>query len=131
MKTDFARLLLDDSPDAVIATTADGRVLYWSKGAEAVFGYTSSEAIGRTVDEMIVPADLRGEDRGIVRDALEKGFATYESMRHKKDGSAVYVGVSSRAVRDAQGKVEFVLWSKKDITDLKVLRDAKLVEARF
>jgi PAS domain S-box-containing protein len=131
MKTDFARLLLDESPDAVIATTTDGRVLYWSRGAEAVFGYKSSEAVGRTVDEIIVPADLRDEEQGILRDALEKGFAAYESMRRRKDGSAVHVSISSRAVRDAQGKVEFVLSSKKDITDLKVLRDAKLVEARF
>jgi hypothetical protein len=29
------------------------------------------------------------------------------------------------------GQPEYILWSKKDVTALKVLRDAKLVEARY
>jgi len=115
----------------VIATGRDGAVLYWSKGAEAVFGYTSAEAVGRAVNELIVPPDRVEEERKILREALETGFSAYESVRRKKDGSPVYVDISSRAVRDAQGKVEFVLSSEKDITHQRVMRDAKLVEARF
>jgi PAS domain S-box-containing protein len=131
MKTDFGKLLLDESPDAVIATSRDGEVLYWSKGAETLFGYTGAEAVGRAVNELIVPPDRIEEERKILREALETGFSAYESVRRRKDGSPVYVDISSRAVRDAQGKVEFVLSSKKDITRQRVIRDAKLVEARF
>jgi PAS domain S-box-containing protein len=131
MKPDFGNLLLDESPDAVIATSREGEVLYWSKGAEAVFGYTSAEAVGRTVNELIVPPDRIDEERKILLEALETGFSAYESVRHRKDGSPVYVDISSKAVRDARGKIEFVLSSKKDITALRVMRDAKLVEARF
>jgi len=131
MKTDFGRLLLDESPDAVIATSREGEVLYWSKGAEALFGYSSAEAVGRTVNELVVPSDRVEEERQILREALETGFSAYESVCRRKDGSPVYVDISSRAVRDAQGKVEFVLSSKKDITHQRVMRDAKLVEARF
>jgi len=131
MKTDFGKLLLDDSPDAVIAASREGKVLYWSTGAEALFGYTSAEAVGRAVNELIVPPDRVEEERKILGEALETGFAAYESVRRRKDGSPVYVDISSRAVRDAQGKVEFVLSSKKDITHQRVMRDAKLVEARF
>lgn len=39
--------------------------------------------------------------------------------------------IISKLVQDAQGNITFVLSSKKDVTQLKVLRDAKLVEARF
>jgi PAS domain S-box-containing protein len=49
---------MDESPDAVIATSPEGKVLYWSKGAEAIFGFSSAEALGRAVDEIIVPRDL-------------------------------------------------------------------------
>jgi protein-histidine pros-kinase len=131
MKTDFGKLLLDESPDAVIATSREGEVLYWSKGAEILFGYTGTEAVGRAVNDLIVPPDRAEEERKILREALETGFSAYESVRRRKDGSPVYVDISSRAVRDAQGKVEFVLSSKKDITHQRVMRDAKLVEARF
>ena len=106
-------------------------MLYWSNGAEVLFGYTSAEAVGRAVNELIVPPDHVEEERKILREALETGFSAYESVRRRKDGSPVYVDISSRAVRDAQGKVEFVLSSEKDITHQRVMRDAKLVEARF
>ena len=105
--------------------------MYWSKGAEALFGYASAEAVGRTVNELVVPPERVDEEQKILREALETGFSAYESVRRRKDGSPVYVDISSRAVRDAQGKVEFVLSSKKDITHQRVMRDAKLVEARF
>src|SRR2546421_691230 len=127
----FDKFLLDESPDAVIATSRDGKVLYWSKGAEAVFGYTRAEAVGRAVNDLIVPPERVDEEQKILREALETGFSAYESVRRRKDGSPVYVDISSRAVRDAQGKVDFVLSSKKDITHQRVMRDAKLVEARF
>ena len=115
----------------MIATSRDGAVLYWSNGAEVLFGYTRAEAVGRAVNELIVPPDRVEEERKILREALETGFSAYESVRRRKDGSPVYVDISSRAARDAQGKVEFVLSSEKDITHQRVMRDAKLVEARF
>jgi protein-histidine pros-kinase len=131
VKVDFSTLLLDESPDAVIATSGGGEVMYWSKGAEALFGYASAEALGRKIDDLIVPPDRIEEERRILHEALETGFSAYESVRRRKDGSPVYVDISSRAMRDTQGKVEFVLSSKKDITHQRVMRDAKLVEARF
>jgi PAS domain S-box-containing protein len=66
-----------------------------------------------------------------VAQALSSGAAVYESLRRHKDGSPVYVDVSTKALCDAAGNVELILYSKKDVTHLKVLRDAELVEARF
>jgi protein-histidine pros-kinase len=131
MKTNFDRLLLDESPDAVLATTVEGKVLYWSKGAEAVFGYTSEEAVGRPLNELVVPPDRVEEERKILQEALQTGFSTYESLRRRKDGSLVYVDITSKAVRDGRGDIEFILSSKKDVTHLRIRRDAKLVEARY
>jgi PAS domain S-box-containing protein len=128
---DFAKLALDESPDAVIVTSPEGKVLFWSKGAEAIFGYTSAEALGRAVEEIIVPRDRADEERKLLRQSLEEGAAVYESVRLRKDGSPVNVDISNKAYRGTDGKVRFVLSTKKDVTDLKVLRDAKLVEARF
>ncbi len=129
--TVFETLLLDASPDALIATTVDGCVLFWSKGAESIFGFSSAEAIGRKVEDILVSPDRLEEERSILAEALANGFATYESVRRRKDGSLVHVDISSRAVRDAKGDIEYVLSSKKDVSQLKVTRDAKLVEARF
>lgn len=66
MKTNFDRLLLDESPDAVMATTVEGKVLYWSKGAETVFSYTSEEAVGCSLNDLVVPPDRVEEKQKIL-----------------------------------------------------------------
>jgi PAS domain S-box-containing protein len=56
---------------ALIALTPDGKVFYWNPGAEATFGYTSEEALGHSLNELIVPSDRIDEDVAIRRKALE------------------------------------------------------------
>src|SRR6266571_2326489 len=131
MKMDYQKLLVEETPDAFIVTSADGKVLHWNRGAETTFGYTSAEAVGCSLSELIVPPDRLEEERAIQLRALETGVATYESFRRKKDGSLVYINVSTRVLRDDQGEVEGFVTNKKDVTQLKVLRDSKLIEARY
>jgi PAS domain S-box-containing protein len=131
VNTNFDTLLLQESPDAIIAVDATGQVLYWSKGAQTLFGYTTEEAVGRQIYALVVPPDRIDEERRILAEAVENGLSTYESVRCRKDGSLVYVDISSKAVFDAQGNIEYILSSKKDVTRLRVMHDAKLVEARF
>src|SRR2546428_1062176 len=123
--------LLEESADAIIATTPAGDVTFWNKGAEAMFGYTRQEAIGHSLDELIVPADRIEEEKRILHEASVNHVATYESLRRRKDGSLIYVDITSKSVRNAQGNIEFILSNKKDVTHLKVLRDAKLIEAKY
>lgn len=53
------RLILDTAYDAFMAMDADGRITDWNKQAEATFGWTREEAIGRTLAETIIPPALR------------------------------------------------------------------------
>ncbi|MBY0240710.1 MAG: PAS domain S-box protein [Burkholderiaceae bacterium] len=131
MTTDFAKLILEETPDAVIVTTPDGNVVCWTHGAQSVFGYTSDEALGRPLASLIVPPEMREAERAVLREALEQGSANYESLRRARDGALVYIDSSAKAVRNADGVIDYILWNKKDVTHLKVLRDAKLVEAHF
>jgi PAS domain S-box-containing protein len=128
---DFGKLILDETPDAVIVTAMDGVVLYWTRGAESVFGYSTDEARGRTLGELIVPPELRDTERAILFDTLANGSANYESMRRAKDGSLIYIDSSSKRVRGTGGRPDTILWTKKDVTPLRVMRDAALVDARF
>ncbi|MRW94209.1 PAS domain S-box protein [Duganella sp. FT80W] len=131
MAIDFGTLILNETPDAVVVTTLDGKVVCWTNGAQTVFGYTSEEALGQQLDALIVPLALPNDGADALRQALERGTASYESMRRARDGTLVYIDSSCKLVRDEQGAPAYILWSKKDVTTLKVLRDAKLVEARY
>ncbi|MCI0534024.1 MAG: PAS domain S-box protein [Verrucomicrobiales bacterium] len=128
---DFNKLLVEETPDALIATSPDGQVLHWNRGAETTFGYSAAEAVGHTLNELIVPPDRLEEERASQRGALQAGTATYESIRRKKDGSLIYINISTRVVRNKQGEISCFVTNKKDITQLKVLRDAKFIEARY
>jgi PAS domain-containing protein len=63
---------------ALIALTPDGKVFYWNPGAEATFGYTSEEALGHSLNELIVPSDRIDEEVAIRRKALETKAVTRE-----------------------------------------------------
>jgi PAS domain S-box-containing protein len=125
------RLLLQHNPDALLAISENGEILHWNDAAEAIFGYSCDEALGRLLNDLIVPPDRTDEERRIREDALRHGLAVYESVRRRKDGLLLHVSVTTKAIRDAGGNLECFLSTKKDVTHLKVLRDAKLVESKF
>jgi PAS domain S-box-containing protein len=127
----LAEELWDAIPDAVIAVAPDDRVRYWNRAAETIFGYTSTEAVGRRLSDLIVPADRQERERSVCADILIGKLVVHESLRCRKDGSLVHVSVSSKALNDAAGRLRFVVSTQKDVTHLKVLREAKLVEAKF
>ena len=105
--------------------------MYWNGGAERLFGYSSADALGNSIDSLIVPPGHVDDLGRYRREALTTGFSTFETARLRKDGSLIFTVVSNKAVYDAEGRAEFVLITQKDVTHLKVLRDAKLVESQY
>jgi len=127
----ISEILFGTSPDALIAITPEGKILLWNPGAEAIFGYTSREAVGRLVSDLTVPANRVDELSKATHAALAGGLTIYETIRRKKDGSSIYVDITAKAVHDDRGKVKFIALCKKDVTQLKARREAKLLETRF
>jgi PAS domain S-box-containing protein len=54
-KFKYSELLVDESPDALIAMTSEGRAMYWSKGAETMLGHTRIEAAPTPLECLIAP----------------------------------------------------------------------------
>jgi PAS domain S-box-containing protein len=50
--------ILSMQSDAIVAADKDGMIVFWNPGAERVFGYSSAEAVGQSLD-IIIPARLR------------------------------------------------------------------------
>jgi protein-histidine pros-kinase len=131
MNVDLGQLVIDENPDGVVLTTPAGEVLFWNNGAQTIFGLSSEEAVGRHLATLIVPDEGRAEYELMFGRVISSGFAHYESIRRRKEGAQINVDVSCKAIRSRQEDIEFVLCTHKDITDFQVLRDAKLIEARF
>ena len=60
------RLIIDTALDAVITMDAQGTITSWNKQAEVIFGWSSSEAIGQHMSDMIIPEqDRMAHERGL------------------------------------------------------------------
>lgn len=131
LQEELSRLLWEDNPDAIVATAGDGTVLQWNRGAQRIFGYPSTEAVGRQFMDLVVPADRVDEARDLNTEVLTKADVVCEAVRRRKDGSLVYVSVSSKAIYTADRELRLIVHTCKDVTNLKVMRDARLLEAKF
>jgi PAS domain S-box-containing protein len=120
--SEIAIELLENSPDAMMALSAEGTVVYWNKGAEDIFGYSKVEAIGRELGKLIIPADRVEEEERFLKEVLDCGRSGFESIRKRKDGSLIDVEISTRVIRNDQGDIKYLLSSKKDITATNALR---------
>lgn len=52
------KAITDEAPDAVVWADAEGVIRYWNRGAEELFGWTTADALGQSMD-MIIPENLR------------------------------------------------------------------------
>lgn len=60
--------------DAVIVATRDGRILDFNPAAERIFGHSRAEALGRPLEDLILPARTVGEYRRI-KQRIAEGVA--------------------------------------------------------
>jgi PAS domain S-box-containing protein len=113
--------LVEVSPAAVVIMDADERVTGWNPAAAALFGYASAEAVGRTIDELVVPDDLVSESREVTIEALGQGRTRRITRRASKDGALLDVEMELVPLRFGQDNVGFYA-IYHDITELQRAR---------
>lgn len=97
--------IVDSSDDAILSKTTSGEITSWNPGAEKLYGYPASEAIGRPIS-MLIPPDRRGEEQMIL-DHVNRGMPLehYETQRLRKDGQVIDVSVTVSPLRDGRGTI--------------------------
>lgn len=108
------------SGDAIISLGFDLVVRTWNPGATLLFGYAQDEAVGRAIDELIVPEDRRAE-RARLYDTVRSGgkAVVRQTVRRRKDGSLVQVEITASPIRDAEGRATAISVAHRDITERK------------
>ncbi|MBK1612945.1 hypothetical protein CKO44_05600 [Rubrivivax gelatinosus] len=125
------QLLFEQSPDAMALFGADGRVLLWNAGAEALYGYPAEVAIGSLWDELVVPPGANGEEESRRRRARDGGVTARAVLRRRQDGALVHADSALRAVFGPDGSLRAYAVSERDITALTIARDTRLLEERY
>ena len=84
----------------------DNKIIYWSAGAERIFGYSSEEALGQSGQLIFTAQDrARGQEKMELEIALRHGFANDCRWHQRKDGSRVYIDGVMRRLDDEQGNL--------------------------
>ncbi len=117
----LAELLIDQSPDAIVFADTAGTICVWNAAAERIFGFSASDALGKT-QEIIIPerfrdAHRRGFERALAERRTRYAGQALPTRALRADGTQIYVELTFSIVLDAEGDVLGALAHARDITD--------------
>ncbi|MBL6459502.1 PAS domain S-box protein, partial [Belnapia sp. T6] len=128
------RLIVDNALDyAILVTDAEDRITDWLPGAEAVFGWSSEEAVGEPANLIFTPEDRANHvDRDEVETARREGTAPDRRWHLRKDGARVFIDGTVKALRGDRGTIRGFLKIGQDVTERRRTEEAlRESEARF
>jgi two-component system, cell cycle sensor histidine kinase and response regulator CckA len=116
--------IVESSQDAIIGKDLDFQITSWNKGAERMYGYTASEAIGRNIS-ILSPAGRSHEIQKIAKE-LKAGnpIKNFETARMAKNGKLIQVSLSVSPVLDSDGTVTGASVIARDITAQKLAEES-------
>jgi len=93
------RLIIESSMHAIVIMDSYGIITDWNRQAEKMFGWSSREAIGQRLDELIMPARFRNAHRLGLEGFLKTGIGPIlnrqiEHVALRRDGSEFPVELS-------------------------------------
>ena len=115
--------LLDKTQDGIVVRDLEGKILFWNKGAESIYGWTSQEAVGRSILEAFRTDQKIFEELNEL--TIKHGQWEGEVNHLTKDGREITSEVRCTLIRDGQGRPKSILSVNTDITE------KKKIEAQF
>jgi diguanylate cyclase (GGDEF)-like protein/PAS domain S-box-containing protein len=125
----FHARLLDAVGQAVVATDRLGKIIYWNRAAEELYGWPAEEVAGRFVPDIVLPYQTPDQRKEIVL-GLRKGRNwSGECELQRRDGTHFPATVTTTPVLDDQGDLLGLIGVSSDITERKrteeILRESE------
>src|SRR5690349_7949604 len=117
----LATLIVDQAPDAMIFAGPDGAIRLWNRAATTLFGYSSADAVGQSLD-LIIPerfreSHWRGFERALAEGATKYSGRALPTRSARKDGTTIYVELTFAILKNASGAAVGALAHARDITE--------------
>jgi len=111
--------IVESTEDAIISKNLDAVIVSWNAGAQRIFGYTESEAVGQPIT-ILIPPELWDEENQILERLKAGGrIEHYETTRVTKAGRKVAVSLIISPIKDSTGRLVGFCKLAHDITERK------------
>jgi PAS domain S-box-containing protein len=118
------RALYSTAPLAFILWNRQGHITEWNRRAEAMFGWSTSEVIGKQVHHLLLPADQHDAFSQTVKRLIQTGSdGDYSGAAIRKDGLFLKCTWYNVALRTPQGTLIGILSLVLDVTEEKVVQE--------
>lgn len=112
--------IVEQSPIAIIVGDREGIVRLWNAGAQTMFGWSTEEAIGKSMD-MIIPEKHRprhweGYDRVMGTGVTKYGRNLLAVPALTKDGRRISIEFNVVLLKDAEQRVLGIAATMQDVT---------------
>jgi PAS domain S-box-containing protein len=102
------RNMIDHAQNAIVWWGEDGVIRSWNQQAEQVFGWPAYEVVGKTLEELIIPARFRSAHRQGLRRFLETGNLKeverrFEIIALRRDGEEFPIELALSVVEGPEG----------------------------
>jgi diguanylate cyclase (GGDEF)-like protein/PAS domain S-box-containing protein len=117
----FQAMLLEAVGQSVVATDLEGNILYWNRAAEEIYGWSSEEALGRSLRDLTVSEESLQRAEEVVSELRAGRAWSGETLLRRKDGSHVPVLGTATPLFDQQGSLVGMIGVSTDISERKTL----------
>jgi len=121
--------LIDISRDAINVRSLDGRIVFWSRGAERILGWKAEEVLDKKANELLYDKAHQDEPIQALKVTLEQGVWSGELHVITKESKEVILDSQWTLVRDEMGRPRSILVVSTDVTDKKKL-EAQFLRAQ-
>ncbi len=120
------RLIVENATDyAIIISDPEDIIVEWLPGAEAVFGWSREEAVGKPAAITFTPEDReKGAPEWEVRTAAAEGVAPDVRWHQRKDGGHVFIQGAVTPLRKDDGSIRGFLKIGQDVSDRRSAQEA-------
>lgn len=111
--------IVNSSYDAIIGKTLAGIITSWNDAAEKLFGYRSSEIIGRSILTLIPEDRQQEEDYILAQMRRGESIKHFETVRRTKSGKLIDLSLTISPIKNEGGEIIGVSKIARDITEKK------------
>jgi PAS domain S-box-containing protein len=111
--------IVESSHDAIIGLSLEGLIVSWNTGAEAIFGHSFEDVIGRPSSVLLSPGQ-RDDIPAVLKDLKQgRSVRDFEAVRGTKDGRCIQLAVSVSPIKNSFGRIIGASMIARDIDEQK------------